>query len=368
MNETHTIVLTLNFSTDIQRMEVFDVGKNKKRIDVEKLHSFIKRNIPNRIKQLSKFLKTLESKTNNSKEVKINIAIPTYILEFIVENDKESYEELKTITKKYCVEFLITTYYSNDLRILPKEELEIQVFASKKFLKKYFDVESNIFYSEQHNLKKETYKTLKELGVKGIVFETSGSSTIIHYHGIPLPVLDQIKINKNAELKKINHVIVHKHKLVDLSKEQTLKDIELIYDQEKTNKIKTFKELFSEGKGLLTPTTKKTLSEKNSLLETKLVEEMKNIYPHIINTKDNYLIEDWRFLANEELIKKANPDVASQEENPYEHFSHFMNILNDVAHTIITVDAVEKNKELPDVQITNNPSELINNNKNNLVR
>jgi len=374
MSETHTLILALNLSTPINQMNVFEIGHNKKRINIDELHNSISRNIPNRIKQLELLLKRLVSEGVNKELLKLNLAIPSYILEVLIKKHKESYLLLKSLASEYEIKFLLTTYYSSSLRALSEKELSLQLSAEKKLLKKYFGSESNIFFPNDHAVSKKVFSALDRQGVKGIIFATNGKSSLVNYSNSLIPMLDPSK-----DLDGQN-IFVHTFSFYKLNSERVVENLKkIILDNavidsrgsencaltsnnnknvSETGGLVFCEDIFSSLNSRLI-LTEKEFYESYSPMELKLLNELQMIYPHIDGTGDKSLIDEWRFLANRDLIRNANPNMASDDHSPYEYFVNFMNVLNDMAPTIRSIRAVESGDPLPKFELVNNPSEIL---------
>ncbi len=402
---THTLIFALHFSTPINQLHAFEIGTNKKRINEEHIQQEVARNIPNRIEQLKKILREAE-KTKPREELKINLAIPSYVLELIIKNHPQTYKQLKELVHEYPIQFLLTTYYSSALRTLSKKELALQLRAEKQLLKKYFNTKAQYFFTNDHHLNKEINAALGQQKVKGILFAHEGASAIVHYTNTRIPCFDKAKENKENEINQyeinknentqnentqknsnqkgmdfkeqttneINqeennrnknnfvkqssskqNIQTHIYSLLNIANNETQKEILQLLT---TSATANCEELFASTTAPLVLKDKKDF-ETYSTMEERLMTELKRIHPHIEATGDAQLMEEWRFLANKELIQKANPELASQEHSPYEYFANFMNILNDFAHTIRTVEAVHNGEPQPQMELRASPVELL---------
>ena len=360
MSKTHTLIFALHLSTPINQMNVFQIGKNNKRIRLDDIHKKISRNIPNRINLLKNFLESMEEKGLSKNKLKIALAIPSYILEVLIKEHNSAYNELKNIIDAYPVEFLLTTYYSSSLAVLSQEELSIQLFAEKKLIKKYFGLEPNIFFTNDRAVSEKTFSALSKQKIKGIVFATNGPAKIMHYLNSSIPVIDSVDEKREKKKDSKDVLIVNTYSFMDLSKNSVIDDIKslLLKINSSDEKLLLPKESFNKLTSIVV-LEKKQFVEQLSPMELKLLTELQKIYHPIKKTRDTNLIDEWRFLANKELIQNANPNTASQEHSPYEYFVNFMNILNDVAHTVRSVRAIEEGFDLPKVELSNNPSSLI---------
>lgn len=98
------------------------------------------------------------------------------------------------------------------------------------------------------------------------------------------------------------------------------------------------------------------LEEDLSEMQEHTMEELAALYPHIIETRDQDLIKDWRTLTNISVISSMHEDSS---DNPYDNYVAVLNICNDIAHRIKNFKLSQKGEFLSVPEIVSSPSALL---------
>ena len=354
MKNTHLLILALQLFVPVKDFNVFDVGSNKKRVNIEDIEQRIARNIPNRIRTFEKFLDDERKSFGVSNPPKIQLAIPGLILQLLKKNHPSEFNLLKNLIADYKIELLLSTFYNTSLKIINDVDLAGQLLQEKDFIKRNFGLKAELFFTNDHHLSKKISLALKRAKVKGIIFANNGNVSLLHYTNSTLPVLDLTKGHISSVAK------MHTYSFLHLGNDSIKKELHKLFSSVEKRNFISCSELIKKETSQLILQEKESLSnEFNSELEKHLVNELQMMYPHIIKSGDEGLLETWRLLANKELISYANPELASQDHNPYDYYANVMHVMNDMAHTIISVENVRRGRPQIKATIHASPSAFI---------
>jgi len=344
VSTTHTLVFTLQLSTPIEKLNVFDIGLNKKRVNADQLYHAVEKNVPNRIKQLERLL------SRHKKRVSFNLAIPGFLLKLLKERHHETFNILKRIVVEHKPEFLLTTYYNSSLHVLSDQEITRQLIHEQDLLKECFNTQASLFFAHEHALSKSLSQALRKQKIKGIVFANSSTVLPVNYTNTSIPVLDAFNIPDDKPQTQMTVI-----SLAQLGNHKTQSLVHELFSQEK---LITCSTIFSSLKSRVMLKAKQNDAEFTPL-EQHLIKELKSLYPHVIMSGDDQLIAHWRLLANTNLIQQADYKLASQDYNPYEHYTHFMHLLNDMAHTIYSAEQAKKGSFVDKPTISSSPASIL---------
>ena len=349
MMNTHLFVFALQLFVPVHDFKVFDVGANKKKINVDDTEFQIAKNLPNRIRMFGDFLDSELKLKGGIRSPKIHLAIPGFILETLKKNHSSDFALLKKIVLEHNVEFLLSTFYNTSLKVSCDKDLAGQLLQEKSFIKKNFAQKADLFFTNDHHISKKVSLALKRSEVKGILFANNSYVSLLHYTNTTLPVLDIPKGNSKIATK------MHTYSFLQLGNENIRTELRALFADVSSFSFVSCSNLFSHETSQLVMHEKKDLTTGvESNLQAHLTAELQMMYPHILNAGDEELLKTWRLLANKELLSYANPELASQDHNPYEYYANVMHVLNDMAHTIVSVENVRRNK--PQISATIYPS------------
>ncbi|MBN1175852.1 hypothetical protein JXA48_04375 [Candidatus Woesearchaeota archaeon] len=234
-----------------------------------------------------------------SKETK-QLVIPGYVLELLEENDDELLDSLKLLVKTNNIKLLSVPYYNSSLSLMSKEELSTQLNLQEKITQRIFNKKSDGFFCAE---------------------------------GILPPSVETV-LNKNY-----SKVFYPKDSAITL-KSPTYKLIQT--------------DVMSLGEEKVG-----SLSMADSKMEGHLINELRNIYPHIVNMGDVDTLTSWRFMTQPSMILRAG--VSNFSGDAYEHYMQMMNTLNDIAHKIRNVELAKKGLFQEKPIISPSPSLLLAN-------
>jgi hypothetical protein len=100
-----------------------------------------------------------------------------------------------------------------------------------------------------------------------------------------------------------------------------------------------------------------THQAEQSELEDHLLTEYMALTPHVHATEDEALLAQWRLLGQTSMFAKANPQVNLHDA--YDHYAMYMNVLNDVAHKIKSIELSKQGLFLSQPELVASPASLL---------
>lgn len=94
-----------------------------------------------------------------------------------------------------------------------------------------------------------------------------------------------------------------------------------------------------------------------SEMESHLFDEYTALTPHVFATKDDELCNQWQLLGQSGMFTTACTSLYPDES--YDHYATYMNILNDVAHKIKTVELGKQGLFATEPMIVPSPAKIL---------
>ncbi len=94
-----------------------------------------------------------------------------------------------------------------------------------------------------------------------------------------------------------------------------------------------------------------------SEMEQHLLTEYQALTPHVLATEDSDLLTEWHLLGQHEMFTKA--DALTHLHESYDHYATYMNVLNDIAHKIKTVELGKQGLFATQPDIVASPASLL---------
>ena len=297
------IVVHIAPQVRISSMSVFEIGSNKTCIN----HGLMQHELLTLSSHIRDMISYFKQK---HPEGKVGLAVAGYVLDQLKETDEGTLARLQRFAQQPYVSILAVPYYGSSLHVLHSDELRAQITLEHEALKKYFGKRPEHFFSKDSlNLAQE--KVLRPRRYKTIV--------------------------SNAEPSKDSVPLLKRESAV-------LMDI--------TN--------FSAGEELarLVNLEPESIQQQFTETENHVKEELLGLYTYVNATGDRQLLQDWRLLAQSDIIRSVG-DTHKDQNQTYENYMHLLNIFNDVAHRIRSVELSKRGDFLSQPEIVNSPSQLL---------
>ena len=292
-----SITLVIEPKVHLHDMNIFDIGANKPYIDTGKMHDEMSNTVATQIAIARAYFSGAKTQT-------VQLAMPAYVVDTLAERSPETIVQLRNFITSSKIDLLAMPYYGTSLDVIKPEELQMQLELQKESFQKHFKKRSKTFYASSK----------LSLEQKEIIQKNLGTTTIVDSKDKTVLFLNNI--NDAEEFEKLVEEIQSATKTVVLNARLGFKD-----------------------------------------MKDHLITELQGIYPHIVVSEDNQLLETWRLMAHEGLL--SNFDMYSSEQSPYEQYTTMLNMCNDVAHKIKTLALTKRGVFLTDVDVTDSPSQFL---------
>jgi len=277
-------------------MNIFDIGTNKDYINTGQMEHELTSDV-------SMQIAVARAHFDGKAEKNLQLAVPGFVIDSLAKKSPETLIQLRNFVNTSKVSLLAMPYYASSLEIIDAQELKKQVALQQDTLVKHFKQKSKIFYAST-----SPSESQKEVLLASGLIQTVSPTT----HTV-------------LSLEEAKSTERFAHALEDAQTVSTLTQ----------NQLNT------------------------NILDMKdhIAKELQGLYPHIVASEDEELLETWRLLAHDSLLNQmiGNPSVNS----PYEQYTSMLNMCNDLAHKIKAVALTKKGIFLTDVKITDSPSEFL---------
>lgn len=290
------LTLVLQPPVRLHDMNIFDIGTNKVYINTGQMEHELTSDV-------SMQIAVARAHFDGKAEENLQLAVPGFVIDSLAKKSPETLIQLRNFVNTSKVSLLAMPYYGSSLEIINAEELKTQIALQQEALKKHFKQESKIFYAST-----SPSVSQKEILVASGLTQTVSPKT----HTV-------LSLEEAKSRERFAHA---------------LEDAQIVSTLAQTQLNANF------------------LDMKNHVAT-----ELQGLYPHIVASQDEELLETWRLLAHDSLLIQLtrNPSVNS----PYEQYTSMLNMCNDLAHKIKAVALTKKGIFLTDVKITDSPSEFL---------
>lgn len=304
-----TLLLVFNAPTNLNFMNVFEVGSNKKYFNEGKTKHTLNNEI---IPSINKAITIL---TPLSKYQSLNLLICGRTLNYLNENSKETIIKIKEFLRNTKVKLTTSLYFNSHPETLSDDEFEYQLKKHINSLKSILGKKSTTlivkdFLSETQN------EIATELGIRNSItlhsFNTNLKSNIIILNS-------DFFINNN---EKQIYEILTKEKFVPLDKK-------FISNLNSNNLAST---------QIKTP------------LHEHINSEISAFYPLIKKLNDEENLNDLRLLSSA---------INLNDSEKYENYISIMNSLNDMSYKIKNISLLQQGQDIIPPKIINNPSQTL---------
>jgi len=311
MNEA--TIITFNYPTNIENINVFEIGNNKPYFNKGKEEYILK----------EKILPALKNLTNLNKSTPINILLSGRVLDWVNENSKKTIQNLQEFLKKPNVNLISSTHYNSSLHLLTDEEFENQIKQYNTKIKNLFDKKINTFLSFDNNINESQLKILKSYKINKCILLPNNETGKFNFKSHSNVISCSSKTSQKGKLLHINYE--------DLSKFDFNETIPL-------NKL--FKKSIFKHR-----------PKRENPFKEHVKDELITLYSLVREINQKELQQDWRLLS-------SNINILN-EKNNYEDYISYMNILNDVCYKIKTIQLLQQGKEITKPVLTNDPTKQL---------
>lgn len=338
----NSIIITFNAPSNLENMNVFEIGTNKHYFNKGKEEYIIQEKIIPSIKNLSNFL------TNHLEPT--NVYFSGILLTYLNKTSKETINLIQKIIDNPQVNLVLSNYYCSSLKILTQKEFEHQINEHKKILKELFNKKVNTFISFDNNINTEQIAVLNQNKIKNIILLPKNENGIFS-----CKTTKDFLICDTKNQIKILHSENPKNNLIQNEQKTTNNIIHLnesfFYEKNNfidLNQIVDLNDLISNHK------TSNHKTSKECPLKEHVKDEMSTLYDLITKINDETSMQEWRLLS-------SNINLLNDENNKqhYENYISYMNILNDFCHKIKTGLLLKEGKNITEPKLVNNPTKYL---------
>lgn len=297
-------IVTITPQVSISSMSVFEIGTNKLYINHGKMqHEFLA--VSKHIRDMISYFKQKQPKG------KVGLAIAGFVLDQLNELDEETLTALQQFVQESYVVLVAVPYYGTALSVLQSQDLRAQLTLEHKSMKKQFAKRPEYFFAKDA-LTLAQEKVLRPRRYKSII------------------TTHKFEMNEIPLLKKSSAICMDVTNFSLGDKFATL--INLAPERVQTSFTET---------------------------ENHIKDELIGLYGHIVKSGDNQLLSDWRLIAQTDTILSVG-DTYKDQNQTYENYMHLLNIFNDVAHRIRSVELSKRGEFLTEAEIVDSPTKLLN--------
>ncbi|MGM5481318.1 MAG: hypothetical protein ACQESE_02810 [Nanobdellota archaeon] len=314
-----TLITTMYGELHVHSLNVFDIGTNRTYIDHGRMSHDLTSGLSGQLKQLQSFLSEHEITSS------IGMAIPGHVLDMIVEQDDVLLDQLSSVIANNNISILSMPYYAGSMHVLSGDELKAQVNHHNKTVAKHLGVTPSVFFTAEDHITPEHLRALAETGISSCIdsraLETDSSNT---------PQIITVDISAFDDPDTINKLDT-----------QSLKGLDEISSSFDLNTISP-----ASSTKVFSP------------MQEHIIGELKGLYPHVAETGDNELIADWRYLTHHKAV--FHTDAAGElKHSQYDHYMDMMNIFNDIAHKIRSVELSKSGVFITEPEVADSPTQLL---------
>ena len=304
----------------IHSLNVFDIGTNKEYIDHGRMSHELTSSLSAQLDALERFLST------NNVTATIGLAIPGHVVDMIAEQDEDLLQRLATFISTNNIAVLSMPYYAGSMHVLSGDEFRHQIEHHNKVVSEQLGVTPSVFFTAEDHLSAEHIKSLAGSGVSSCI---DGRALEAVSSGKPTVVA--LDISAFTDLDSLPQ---------SLSK-SSLKGIDEIASSFSLDSISSVR-----STNVLSP------------MQEHVMSELKGLHPHVLSTGDEELLSQWRYLAHHKAV--FHTDAAGElKKSQYDHYMDMMNIFNDIAHKIRSVELSKQGVFLTEPEVADSPSELL---------
>ncbi|MFP4195312.1 MAG: hypothetical protein ACLFSN_00940 [Candidatus Woesearchaeota archaeon] len=314
------LIATIYGELHVHSLNVFDIGTNKEYIDYGRMSHEMASALSTRLASLERYL------SENDIAVRIGLAIPGHVVDMIADHDEDLLQRLATFISTNNVELLSMPYYAGSMHVLSGEELKAQVEHHNHVIREHLGASPSVFFTAEDHLSAEHVSALSNAGLSSCIDSRALEATTS-----TKPTLIALDISAFEDPSSIPSSL----------DTDSLEGVDVISSSFSLDTVSSV-----ESSTVLSP------------MQEHIISELKGLYPHVSSTGDEDLLSHWRYLAHHKAV--FHTDAAGElKKSQYDHYMDMMNIFNDIAHKIRSVELSKNGVFLTEPEVADSPSHLL---------